>query len=224
MGPRTRSTCHLFPFVVGWLGGLVLPARVNTAGADTKTTQAIDTLDNELHKRVRDMARVMWGSFYHWTFLLVDCKHQISWHNLLPSTGARITSAAKSLGCLKIDPVQQFLVIRMRANEEPQNNISPPSSDGPVVVRDPNRPEVRMRREFLESQAGMVRICREQLERGSGLLMDGRRQQGKVTAKVSARARGHNRSGSSSSLKPASCSAQALSASLDSFSGDLANN
>src|ERR1035437_4096396 len=122
---------------------------------------------------------------------------------------------------MSLQAIENFVIIGVGADEEPDDGITAPAANGAVVGGDSDGPYVGMGREFFEAEAGMGGVGEEGAKGGFGLFFDGGREFGEVAAEVGGDVGNHNLSGSSGCVCPASYSADALSASLASFSGDL---
>ena len=62
-----------------------------------------------------------------------------------------ISAFVKGYAAAFPQPLEKFFIIGVRADEEPEDQIAPASTDRTIVLSDSYRPEVFVRREFLES-------------------------------------------------------------------------
>ena len=86
----------------------------------------------------------------------------------------------------------QFVVICVGSDEEPEQHITAKAPDCAVIIVDPHRPEIIMRRELLEFEAGVMWILTEQTICLANLPPDGDGQAGQITAEIRTGSRRHN--------------------------------
>jgi hypothetical protein len=112
----------------------------------------------------------------------------------------------------------------MRADPIPHDFVTFQDSDCSITRADPSRINWPCRMNRLETKTRLVRVLSEDTICAAGLTLNVWRQFGKHLPELRSRMRYHNFSGSSFSVRPARCSANASSASSASRSCDPAKS
>jgi hypothetical protein len=85
----------------------------------------------------------------------------------------------------RLKPVEDFVVIGVRADEKPDDRILSPSSNGTVISVDSYRSDLRMRRKFFELEAGMGGVGDEAMKCDASLFLNGGGEEGKILPEFS---------------------------------------
>jgi hypothetical protein len=92
----------------------------------------------------------------------------------------------------KLKPRDKLFVIRVGADKKPEHYVASISTDGTIVVVNSDRPYIFMRWQFLELQARMARVLREQPVGIANLSSDGGWKLCQVAAEIGTGARSHS--------------------------------
>jgi hypothetical protein len=83
-----------------------------------------------------------------------------------------------------LEPGIQRVAVSVGPDEEPEHHIAAPAPDSAVINADSDRPQILMRRELLEPQAGMMGVLPEQAVRVTNLPPYGGRQARQVATEI----------------------------------------